>query len=102
MSHEPEFRRDPVCGRWAGVALERALRPVTLQGVEPRHRQNGERMPCPFCPGQEHETTNEVMAYREAGTQPDGPGWHLRVVPNKFPAVRPDVGEASCAVEGMV
>src|SRR5262245_52298697 len=102
MSLEPEFRRDPVCGRWAVVAPERALRPITLQGAEPRHRRNGERKPCPFCPGQEHETPHEVLAYRDPGTTPDGPGWHLRVVPNKFPAVRPDIGDTFCAVEGMV
>src|SRR5262245_45675062 len=102
MSLEPEFRRDPVCGRWAVVAPERSRRPMTLEGAEPRHRTNGERKPCPFCPGQEYDTPNEVLAYREPGSPPDGPGWHLRVVPNKFPAVRPDVGEAHCAVEGMI
>ena len=102
MTAEPEFRRDPVCGRWAVVAPERALRPVTLPWAEPRHRQNGERRPCPFCPGQEAETPHEVLAYREAGSRPDGPGWSLRVVPNRFPAVRPDVGGAFCAVGGMV
>ena len=102
MSIEPEFRRDPVCGRWAVVAPERSHRPITLVGAEPRHRTNGERKPCPFCPGQEYDTPNEVLADREPGSLPDGPGWRLRVVPNKFPAVRPDVGEESCAVEGMV
>jgi UDPglucose--hexose-1-phosphate uridylyltransferase len=102
MSLEPEFRRDPVCGRWAVVAPERSRRPMTLEGAEPRHRRNGERKPCPFCPGQEYDTPNEVLAYREPGSRPDGPGWQLRVVPNKFPAVRPDVGEAECAVAGMV
>ena len=102
MSPEPEFRRDPVCGRWAVVAPERSHRPMTLEGVEPRHRRNGERRPCPFCPGQEHDTPDEVLAYRDPGSAPDGPGWHLRVVPNKFPAVRPDAGGAFCAVEGMV
>jgi UDPglucose--hexose-1-phosphate uridylyltransferase len=102
MPPEPEFRRDPVCGRWAVVAPERALRPITLQGAEPRHRRNGERKPCPFCPGQEHDTPHEVLAYREAGTSADGPGWRLRVVPNRFPAVRPDVGGEFCAVGGMV
>jgi UDPglucose--hexose-1-phosphate uridylyltransferase len=75
---------------------------MALEGAEPRHRRNGERKPCPFCPGQEYDTPNEVLAYREPGSQPDGPGWQLRVVPNKFPAVRPDVGESECAVEGMV
>ena len=33
---------------------------------------------------------------------PDGPGWTLRVVPNRFPAVRPNVGGTFCAVGGMV
>jgi UDPglucose--hexose-1-phosphate uridylyltransferase len=102
MSFEPEFRRDPVCGRWAVVAPERSRRPMTLEGAEPRHRRNGERKPCPFCPGQEHDTPHEVLAYRDAGSVPDGPGWQLRVVPNKFPAVRPDVAGEFCAVEGMV
>lgn len=45
---------------------------------------------CPFCPGGEWDTPNEVYAVRDPGTAPDGPGWRLRVVPNKFPAVRPD------------
>lgn len=102
MNLEPEFRRDPVCGRWAVVAPERSHRPMTLEGVEPRHRRNGERQPCPFCPGQEYDTPNEVLAYRASGSTPDGPGWQLRVVPNKFPAVRSDVGGSFCAVEGMV
>jgi len=102
MRVEPEFRRDPVCGRWAVVAPERSHRPITLEGVEPRHRRNGERYPCPFCPGQEADTPNEVLAYRTQGSMPDGPGWQLRVVPNKFPAVRPDVGGTFCTVEGMV
>ncbi|MBA4190633.1 MAG: galactose-1-phosphate uridylyltransferase [Planctomycetaceae bacterium] len=102
MSFESEIRRDPVCGRWAVVAPERSLRPMTLEGAEPRHRRNGERHPCPFCPGQEYDTPNEVLAHRTPGSQPDGPGWQLRVVPNKFPALRPDVGGDSCAIEGMV
>jgi len=28
------------------------------------------------------------MAYREPGTQPNGPGWRVRVVPNLFPALQ--------------
>lgn len=98
MSQEPEFRRDPVCGRWAVVAPERSLRPITLQGVEPRHRRNGELRPCPFCPGQEQDTPREVLEYREA----DSRDWKLRVIPNKFPVVRPEVAASFCAVEGML
>jgi UDPglucose--hexose-1-phosphate uridylyltransferase len=36
-----------------------------------------------------------VLAYRSAGTLANGPGWQLRVVPNKFPAVHPDIVEGT-------
>jgi UDPglucose--hexose-1-phosphate uridylyltransferase len=91
MNDEPELRRDPVTGRWVLIAPERARRPIALSDAGPRHRTTGERTPCPFCPGEEHDTPNEVFAIRDPGTAPDGPGWRLRVVPNKFPAVCPDV-----------
>ena len=55
----------------------------------PRESADGRR-DCPFCPGREHDTPNEVYALRDPGSERDGPGWRLRVVPNKFPAVRPD------------
>jgi UDPglucose--hexose-1-phosphate uridylyltransferase len=70
------------------VAPERSLRPMALEGAEPRHRAAGETRPCPFCPGNEHDTPHEVFAIRDVGTMPDGLGWRLRVVPNMFPAVR--------------
>jgi UDPglucose--hexose-1-phosphate uridylyltransferase len=87
--NEPELRRDPVTGRWVLIAPERARRPIALSGAGPGHRTADERRPCPFCPGQEHDTPNEVYALRDSGSAPNGPGWRLRVVPNKFPAVRP-------------
>lgn len=87
-TYDPEFRRDPVTGRWVIVAPERSQRPMQLEGAEPRHRVGKEVRPCPFCVGQERETPNEVYAIREPGTAADGPGWQLRVVPNMFPAVR--------------
>jgi UDPglucose--hexose-1-phosphate uridylyltransferase len=74
------------------VATERSRRPVNLPWHEPHHRSNGDRAKCPFCPGREGQTPNEVLALRDPGTPPDGPGWRLRVVPNKFPAVKPDAG----------
>ena len=43
---------------------------------------------CPFCPGNESHTPPEVMAYREAGSEPDRPGWRVRVISNKFPALK--------------
>ena len=46
---------------------------------------------CPFCPGHEQKTPPELLAYRN-GSEPNGPGWSLRVVPNKFPALRVEGG----------
>jgi UDPglucose--hexose-1-phosphate uridylyltransferase len=81
----PELRKDPVLGRWTIVATERVVRPADLRG--PRAPRRGG--PCVFCPGHEHETPPELLAYRDGPTAaPDSPGWRVRVVPNKFPALR--------------
>ena len=42
---------------------------------------------CPFCPGNEGKTPPEILAYGRNGSGKDTPGWSLRVVPNKFPAL---------------
>ena len=47
---------------------------------------------CPFCPGNEAETPPETEALRPGGGPADGPGWLVRAIPNKFPAVAPDEG----------
>ncbi|MBI4715592.1 MAG: galactose-1-phosphate uridylyltransferase [Nitrospirae bacterium] len=79
-----ELRKDPVTGRWVIISSERGRRPSDFQELPPR-RQGGF---CPFCPGNEKMTPPEILAYREAGTTPNSPGWSLRVVPNKFPALK--------------
>ena len=43
---------------------------------------------CPFCSSNETSTPPEVYAIRENGSGPNSPGWSLRVVPNKFPALK--------------
>src|SRR4030095_2626633 len=43
--------------------------------------------PCPFCAGSEAMTPPEVMAYRSSASPPNSPGWSVRVVPNKYPAL---------------
>jgi UDPglucose--hexose-1-phosphate uridylyltransferase len=81
----PELRKDPVTGLWVIVGTERPCVPADLR-AEPPAADVG---PCPFCAGHEHETPPEVLAYRpgsDAGE--NGPGWRVRVVPNKFPALR--------------
>jgi UDPglucose--hexose-1-phosphate uridylyltransferase len=81
----PELRKDPVVGRWVIIATDRGKRPHDF-AVSPEDppQDNG---PCPFCPGHEELTPPEVLAYRANGTRPNGPGWSVRVVPNKFPAL---------------
>ncbi|MFW6107103.1 MAG: galactose-1-phosphate uridylyltransferase [bacterium] len=80
----PELRRDPVIGRWVIIAAERGKRPTDFT-VEPSGPSGTF---CPFCEGNEDKTPPEILAYRESGTAANKPGWHLRVVPNKFPALQ--------------
>ncbi len=92
MTHLPQYRQCPATLRWVIIAPERAARPVQLQHLEAHHRhvQISTAVECPLCEGMEHDTPNEVYSIRAAGSKPNGPGWQLRVVPNKYPAVRPD------------
>lgn len=78
----PELRKDPVIGRWVIIASERGKRPMDFP-----HREAGPRGGfCPFCPGNEDKTPPEIYAVRPVGPA-NAPGWQVRVVPNKFPAL---------------
>jgi len=94
----PELRKDPVLGRWVIISTERAKRPKDFKAVPEKKVVSPES--CPFCPGNEKATPPEVFAYRKKGTEPDTPGWTLRVIPNKFPALAID-GEISRRGEGI-
>ena len=83
-----ELRKDPVSGRWVIVSTDVTKQPsdflresVTL--TEDPH--------CPFCEGHESATPHEVFAQRE-WSSPNGPGWSLRVVPNRVPVLRVEGG----------
>src|SRR5258706_13449905 len=81
----PEIRKDPVVGRWVIIATERGKRPSDFlaQPVEtPEPAKN------PFAEGNEHMTPAEIFAFRDPRSKPNGPNWQVRVVPNKFPALR--------------
>jgi UDPglucose--hexose-1-phosphate uridylyltransferase len=85
----PELRKDPVTGRWVIISTERRKRPNDFRierAIALRHDC------CPFCPGHEDLTPPEVLAYRQNGAAPNAPGWDLRVVPNKFPALQVEGG----------
>ncbi|MGQ9823495.1 MAG: galactose-1-phosphate uridylyltransferase [Desulfotomaculales bacterium] len=80
----PEWRKDPVVDRWVAIATERGKRPSEFKcGFNERTETD-----CPLCTGYEERTPPEVLAFRRSGTPKDTPGWWIRVVPNKFPAVK--------------
>ena len=85
-----EIRIDPASGHAVIVQPGRARRPSDFSG-----KGNGI---CPFCPGNEHETPPEVLAVRDSGA-PNTPGWRVRIVPNKYPAVEPPAGAHDVIIE---
>ncbi len=80
----PELRKDPIIGRWVIISTERGKRPsdfgITME-------KKGSKL-CPFCPGNESATPPEIIAFRPDNTKPNTPGWALRVISNKFPALK--------------
>lgn len=83
--HESEYRYDPLQERWVIIASERGKRPHDFQ--PPRNTATAAF--CPFCPGNEDKTPPEIL--RVPGDPARSPGnsaWKIRVVPNKFPALR--------------
>ncbi len=93
----PELRKDPVTGRWVIISTERQKRPNAFQ-IQPVVAIGAEH--CPFCAGREHLTPPEVLAYRHNGSAANAAGWDLRVVPNKFPALKVE-GSLEREGEGM-
>ncbi|MCP5047798.1 MAG: galactose-1-phosphate uridylyltransferase [bacterium] len=81
----PELRRDPVTGTWVIVSPERSIRPQFYTAGGDVELLPGD---CPFCEGNENMTPPEVYSLRESGSHGNKPGWKVRVVPNKYPALR--------------
>jgi UDPglucose--hexose-1-phosphate uridylyltransferase len=79
----PEFRRDPLHNTWVVFAPERQRRP---QDFLPAVVQSAAL--DPFAEGNERLTPPEVFAVRKEKTKPNEPGWRVRVVPNRYPAMR--------------
>src|SRR3989304_6734097 len=83
-----ELRYDPLRLRWTILATERNLRPNALGSKKKKEDEKKEKDPCPFCEGAENETPPEILAVGRKASTPNGPGWQVRVVTNKFPALR--------------
>jgi UDPglucose--hexose-1-phosphate uridylyltransferase len=86
----PELRIDPLTGLKTIVAGERAGRPGGGFSAEPPAPLDPDT--DPFLEGHEDRTPPEVYALREAESEPDTPGWKVRVVPNLYPALSADGG----------
>jgi UDPglucose--hexose-1-phosphate uridylyltransferase len=79
-----ELRHDLLARRWVIIATERSRRPTEF--VVSREDPVSPKA-CPFCPGNEKHTPPEIAAIRPDGGKADGPGWEVRVFPNKYPAL---------------
>ena len=79
-----ELRRDPILGRWNIIDTDRPFGPDSF--TPELHAPMGGK--CPFCAGNEGMTPPEIHVMRPQGSAANGPGWTLRVVSNKFPALK--------------
>ena len=79
-----ELRRNPIGGRWVIVDTDHPSKPEDFE-YEPYIPHGGT---CPFCYGNEAMTPPEIESIRDASTSANTPGWQVRVVPNKFPALQ--------------
>ncbi len=78
----PQLRKDPISNRWVIVNIEEPQRDFA-----PTVHERSSKT-CPFCPGNEAMTPPEILAAGRKSGGKDGPGWQVRVLPNKFPALR--------------
>ncbi len=96
----PELRQDPATKQWVIIATERAKRPQDFVKSAPSVSLPAFQANCPFCPGNESMTPPETLAYRSGGPA-NGPGWWVRVTPNKFPALIPEGSLSRQATDGF-
>jgi len=93
-----ELRQDMTTKEWVILAPERGKRP---------HQNPKKKAPalddipnwdstCPFCPGNESETPEEVYRIPPADESPE---WEVRVVPNRFAALTSE-GDTTRTEEG--
>ncbi len=81
----PELRQNIATGEWVILATERAKRPEDFEKKEEKKEIPEFKEKCHFCPSNEHLTPPPIFQIPEKGS------WDLRVVPNKFSALVPDI-----------
>ncbi|MGI6558620.1 MAG: galactose-1-phosphate uridylyltransferase [Limnochordia bacterium] len=92
----PELRKDPTTDTWVVISQERSKRPSDFQLPKETKAAGAD---CPFCDGNEAKTPPEVYALGPPDRQPNTPGWWVRVVSNKFPALRLEEWPANGGLE---
>jgi len=92
---DSHIRLNKVTREWVIYAPSRRLRPQDFRAADPSAPPAACDPHCPFCtfPNPDEPILLELPA-------PNGNGWQTRVVPNKFPALRPD-GDRERQTEGI-
>lgn len=98
-----ELRKDPVSKRWVIFSPEREHRPNDYEKKDQECTQHIEEdiSNCPFCEGKEKISGDEILAYEKTpGREPNSPGWWIRVLENKYPALKnePKLGKKGIGI----
>jgi len=99
----PEYRQNLATKEWVVLATERAKRPSDFRKKEKESKEptSSYNKKCPFCKGNEAQTTESLYAY------PSESDWQVRAVANKYAALDPSLSPkrmekgAFLAVEGF-
>ena len=86
----PELRQDPLTGRWVIISPERGKRPSDYETIDNGKHPRSE--PCPFCGGNEWMTPPAIFTISPNGFASHSYDWAVRVIANKFPALRVEGG----------
>jgi len=92
-----ELRKDPIIDNWVIISTERGRRPLDYKIKTEEKKKDS----CVFCEGNEGETPPEIFAFRKKGTRENSPGWKVRVVNNKYPALKMEGKEAALEKAGI-
>ena len=87
-----QLRKDPITREWVVIASEDVGKALEFAAARAPAPTAPPQQPCPFCPGQEAVAGPEVLAYRPVSTEPDAPGWRVRVVAGSSPVLACDGG----------
>lgn len=78
-----EIRFNPISGHWVIQAPDRSQRPKDFTKEKSSADLPAHDPGCPFCPGQEDQLLGILAEHPVA----EAPGWSVRVVPNRYPAL---------------